>query len=140
MIVVIDTNVFVSACMGSQSAAAVIAACLRGQLQPLMGAALFAEMEDVLGRSALFANCRLTEAERDELLDVYMAHCRWTQVFFGWRPNLRDEGDNHIVELAVAGAAAAIITQNIKDFRQPELTFPSLRVLAPAELLKELAG
>lgn len=105
-----------------------------------MGAALFAEMEDVLGRSALFLNCRLTALERDELLDIYLARCRWTQVFFGWRPNLRDEGDNHIIELAVAGAAAVIVTQNIKDFRQPELTFPDLRVLAPAEVLKELAG
>lgn len=26
----------------------------------------------------------------------------WTRIYFGWRPNLRDEADNHLVELAVA--------------------------------------
>jgi predicted nucleic acid-binding protein len=105
-----------------------------------MGAALFAEMEDVLGRDSLFTKCPLMQPERDELLDIYLACCRWTQVFYGWRPNLRDEGDNHIIELAVAGAAEAIVTQNIKDFRQAELKFPGLRLFTPTELLKELAG
>jgi hypothetical protein len=30
-----------------------------------------------------------------------------------WRPNLRDEGDNHLVELAIAGGAEAIVTYNV---------------------------
>ncbi|WP_345792637.1 hypothetical protein AAG895_14140 [Thauera sp. JM12B12] len=27
---------------------------------------------------------------------------RWVSVYFGWRPNLPDEGDNHLFELALA--------------------------------------
>ncbi len=40
---------------------------------------------------------------------------RWVSVYFGWRPNLPDEGDNHLFELALAGNAAAIITHNVRD-------------------------
>src|SRR6266513_5375089 len=50
----------------------------------------------------LFARCRLSAAEREELFDIYLARCRWTRIYFLWRPNLRDESDNHLVELAVA--------------------------------------
>jgi len=46
---------------------------------------------------------------------------RWIKIFYGWRPNLRDEGDNHFVELAIAGGAEAIVTYNIRDFRLADL-------------------
>lgn len=68
----------------------------------------------------------------------FVATCRWTEVFYGWRPNLQAEGGNHIIELAVAGAAHLVVTQNLTEIRRPELKFPGLRMLAPAELLKEL--
>ena len=45
------------------------------------------------------------------------------------------EGDNHLIELAVAGSASAIVTNNVKDLRSGELLFPSIRVLTPADLL-----
>lgn len=85
-----------------------------------MGAALLAEYEDVLGRSELFARSRLDAAEREELLDIFLARCHWTRVYYRWRPNVPDEGDNHLVELAVAGGAQAIVTpENIlREVRQ----------------------
>ena len=58
-------------------------------------------------------------------------------MYFAWRPNLRDESDNHLVELAVAGGARAIVTKNVRDFGRMELRFPDLRVLTPAGLIKE---
>ena len=67
-----------------------------------------------------------------------MAHCRWTRIYFGWRPNLRDEGDNHLVELAVAGGADCIVSHNQRDLRSNELTFPGLRIVTPAQLLSGL--
>lgn len=42
-----------------------------------------------------------------------------------------------MVELAVAGSAAAIVTKNVRDLRSGELYFPGLRVLQPAEALKD---
>jgi predicted nucleic acid-binding protein len=138
MQIVIDTNVFVGACLGTGASNAVIASCLRGDHLPLMGAALLAEYEDVLGRAELFRGCRLNVDERSELLDIFLASCRWTRIYFGWRPNLPDEGDNHLVELAVAGGASHIITRNLRDLRGMELKFPGLAAVTPEEFLREV--
>jgi putative PIN family toxin of toxin-antitoxin system len=137
--VVIDTNIFLGACLGAGAANRVVAACLSGRCEPLMGAALFAEYEDVLARDELFATSRLNPREREELLDIFMARCNWTRIYFAWRPNLPDEADNHLVELAVAGGARYIVTRNLRDFRRSEFDFPGLAVLSPDDFLKELA-
>jgi uncharacterized protein len=135
MQVVVDTNVFVGACLGKGPSSLVIEACLQGRFVPLLGAALLSEYEDVLGRSALFQSCRLSAREREELLDIFVASCRWTRIYYGWRPNLRDEGDNHLVELAVAGGAEFIVTHNIRHLKTMELKFEGLAIATPAQLL-----
>ena len=135
----LDTNVFVGACMGVGASNRVVAACLEGYVTPLMGTALFAEYEDVLGRQALFAGCRLTLDERGELLDIFFSVCRWTRIYYGWRPNLPDEADNHLIELAIAGGAARVVTRNLRDVARMELRFPSLLVLDPEAFLRELS-
>lgn len=137
MKVILDTNIFLGACLGQGDANQLLMQCLRGHFQPLMGATLLAEYEDVLNREHLFEKSRLDREERDELLDIFLAHCQWVRVYYAWRPNLRDEGDNHLIELAVAGNARYLVTYNLKDFRQAELKFPQLTVCAPNELLEE---
>lgn len=133
--IVVDTNVFVGACLGTGASSRVVEACLARHFQPLMGAALLAEYEDVLARTRLFTRSRLDAVERGELLDIFLATCRWTRIYFGWRPNLRDEGDNHLVELAVAGGASAVVTHNLRDLKNMELKFPGLSVVTPTQLL-----
>ena len=71
-------------------------------------------------------------------MDAYLALCEWTRIYFLWRPNLKDESDNHLVELAVAGDADFIVTRNLRDLRGAELRFRSLQVLSPEDFLKEL--
>jgi predicted nucleic acid-binding protein len=104
----------------------VVETCLCQQLTPL------------LGRVPLFEGCRLNAKERSESLDIFLACCEWVRVYYSWRPHLKDEGDNHLVELAVASAADRIVTRNLRDFRAMELRFPDLRVLSPEDLLKEI--
>ena len=58
-------------------------------------------------------------------------------VYYGWRPNLPDEGDNHLIELALAGGAQAIVTHNLRDLRGGELQLGTLRVMTPAQCLEE---
>jgi putative PIN family toxin of toxin-antitoxin system len=137
MRIVVDTNVFVGACLGAGAANSVIEACLKGPYVPLMGNALFNEYEDALGRGALFKTCRLSQSERNELLDVFLACCEWIRVYYLWRPNLPDEGDNPLVELAVAGGADFIVTRNLRHLRHAQLKFPNLRIVSPQRLLKE---
>ncbi len=138
MKVVIDTNIFLGACLGKGATNLAIAACLRGKCVPLMGAALLAEFEDVLGREALFERSRLEPKERQTLLDVFLSKCEWVRVYYMWRPNLPDEADNHLVELAIAGGADLIVTRNLRDLQRMELRFPQLRVVSPNDFLKEL--
>ncbi|MDD5057479.1 MAG: putative toxin-antitoxin system toxin component, PIN family [Sideroxydans sp.] len=138
MRIVVDTNVLVGACLGTGAASHVIAACLRGQCKPLMGTALLTEYEDVMARSELFGQCRLNLKERNDLLDIFLSTCEWTRVYYIWRPNLPDEADNHLIELAVAGGADLIVTRNLRDVQRGELKFPPLRVISPEDFLKEI--
>ena len=102
----------------------VIRACLEGKWRPLIGQALFTEYEDVLGRTHLFRSCPLSERERQDFFAAFLSVCEWVEIYFSSRPNLPDEGDNHIVELAVAGGAELIVTNNVRDFRRAQLRFP----------------
>lgn len=68
-----------------------------------------------------------------------LARCgRWVTVYYGWRPNLPDEADNHLIELALAGGASWVVTHNTRDLGRGELALGRLRVLTPAQCLKEL--
>ena len=138
MKIVVDTNVFLGACLGTGAANAVVAACLEGRCAPLMGNALFNEYEDVFGRKNLFENCKLSSRERSELLDMFLSCCEWTRIYYMWRPNLPDEADNHLVELGVAGGAEFIVTRNLRHLKGMELRFPQLRIASPETFLKEI--
>lgn len=136
--VVLDTNILVSAMMGTGPAHGALAACLKQQAIPLIGTTLLAEYESLLHRPELEPRYLLSATEREALLDDFLAVCVWQPVYFAWRPNLRDEGDNHLIELALAGGAEAIITANTRDFQGGELRFPRPRVIHPQNWLKEL--
>lgn len=137
MKVILDTNIFLGACIGHGDANRLVMQCLKGQYRPLMGSTLLAEYEDVLNRHHLFSKSRLNEAERDELLDIFLSHCEWTRIYYTWRPNLKDEGDNHLIELAIAGNARYVVTYNLRDFRQTELKFPEIEICTPNTLLEK---
>jgi len=137
--IVVDTNVFAAALTSaSESNREVIRACLTQAAVPLMGMALFHEYESILSRPAIQARCPLSAKQRDELFAAVLACCQWVRIAFLWRPNLPDEADNHVIELAVAGGAAAVVTNNVRDLRQGELVFPDIRILTPARFLKLL--
>jgi hypothetical protein len=64
------------------------------------------------------------------------SHGALVEVYYRWRPNLPDEGDNHVLELAVAAGDAPIVTFNRRDFRRGELRFPIVVVQTPYAWLK----
>ena len=136
---VIDTDVFVAALLSrndSSVAREVVRRCLQGHYQPLFGVALFAEYETLLSRDKLFADCQLSRKEREMVFSALLKQARWIEIYFAWRPNLQDEGDNHLIELAVAGGAQAIVTRNTRDLNNAELIFPDTKVLAPKQCLE----
>jgi uncharacterized protein len=137
--IVVDTNVWAAGGRGSGHANRVLRLCLEGRYIPLMGAALLAEYEGLLGRESIWRKARLTAAEREAFLDIFLSICQWTRIYYAWRPNLGDEADNHLMELAVAGQADYLVTRNVRDLCGWELKFPQISMVTPTQLLKEQA-
>ena len=135
--IVIDTSVLISTLIGSTGASReLIRLCLQGEYQPLMGNNLFLEYESVILREEIITQCTLTKQEILILLDAFMSVCQWIDIYYLWRPNLRDEADNHLIELAIAGNAQIIATKNIKDFLNSDLIFPNLSILKPEQIVR----
>ena len=133
---VIDTNVFVAGLRSEGGASrAGLRRVLAGQFEPLFGNALWFEYQDLLGRPVW--GDATTPDERLAVLAALAKQGRWVTVYYGWRPNLPDEADNHLIELALAGGAAAIVTHNLRDVRRGELRLGNLRVLTPAQCMEE---
>ena len=136
--VVIDTNIFVSALMnGAGAPRAVLRLALKREVLPVIGNALFNEYESLLKRDNLWKDSLLKGSEREQLFDALLSVSAWTPIYYLWRPNLRDESDNHLIELAVAAGAETIITANKRDFAASELLFPQIRIETAGEFLDQ---
>ncbi len=70
-----------------------------GEYQPMMSNALYLEYESVIEREEIIAKCQLDSSKVNELLNGFLSVSSWVYIYYSWRPNLRDEGDNHIIEL-----------------------------------------
>jgi putative PIN family toxin of toxin-antitoxin system len=135
--IVVDTCVIISALIGEKGPSrAVLRHCLNGTYNPLISNALFSEYQDVSNRENIINLCPLTEIDKQQLLNSFYSICHWVSIKYLWRPNIHDEGDNFLIELALAGNATHIVTNNIKDLVNAELKFPNLKVLTPEQLLR----
>lgn len=131
-----DTNVLVGAVMSPIAEnREVLRRCLDQRDVPLMGVALYTEYQSVLARADLFRKSPLNQAERERLFDAFCASAEWVTAYFLWRPNLADEADNHVIELAINGNSPFIVTWNVRHLRGGELSFPQLKVVTPKEYL-----
>lgn len=137
MDIVLDTSVFVSALRSDGGASReIIRRILQGRLRPIFANALWLEYEDLLGRD-IWTDVT-SDAERRAILAALAQSGRWVAIRFGWRPNLPDEKDNHLIELAIAGNATIIVTHNVKDLTRGELMWEHLRIMTPRQLLEHL--
>jgi len=135
--VVIDTNVIVAGLIGGKGPnREILRYCFKGKLQPYIGVALYNEYQDLLSRKNIQALCKQSSVTLAEFLDDFANICMPVDVWFLWRPNLNDEADNHVLELAVAANVSYIVTNNIKDFAQAELKLAGYEVITPPELLR----
>ncbi len=138
MKIVIDTSVWISALITKDSKAReLLRLVFYAKLYPQMSEALFREYEDVMKRKKIQNLTPLSSLEQNELFEAYLSTCKWNEIYYMWRPNLKDENDNFVVELAVASGAEAIITYNIKDFKNAELIF-NHKIISPEDFIKEM--
>ncbi len=136
MKIVIDTSVWISALIKKDSKAReVLRLVLHKKLFPQMSEALFKEYEEVMKRKKIQNLTPLSLTEQNNLFEAYLSTCKWNEIYYLWRPNLKDEDDNFVVELAVASGAEVIITYNVKDFKNTELRFKH-KIVTPEKFIK----
>ena len=136
MNVVIDTNVWISALISKDGVSReVIRWALLDKIAPQISTTLFLEYEDVMKREKIQALCSLPLQEQEELFHAFLSTCKWNEIFYLWRPNLDDEGDDFLIELAVASNSSVIVTDNIKDIECGELKF-DIEVLTPKQFIE----
>ena len=139
MKVVIDTSVWISALITKDSSAReLLRLAFYKKIFPQMSEALFHEFEMVMKREKIQELTPLGITEQTALFNAFLSTCRWNEIYYMWRPNLSDEDDNFIIELAVASGAEAIITYNLKDFTNAELSF-SHTITTPENFIKDFS-
>ncbi|MCK5908897.1 MAG: putative toxin-antitoxin system toxin component, PIN family [Caulobacter sp.] len=136
---VLDTSVLVAA-LRSRSGASngLLRKVAVLELVPLVSPALFLEYEDVLKRPEQRSAHGMSVSDIDGFLAALASASEPVESHFRWRPQLRDPGDEMVLETAVNGRARALVTHNVRDFA-PAKQF-RLAVLTPADCLKELAS
>jgi predicted nucleic acid-binding protein len=135
----LDTNVLVAAFRSKSGASnALIRRALQGDLPLVVHQKLVLEYRDVLSRPDILAQTGLTWAEIELVLAHLVTSAFEVEVRYLWRPNLKDEGDNFIMEIAVVAWPCTIVTHNLKDFVRAELRFPQIALRTPGQILQSL--
>lgn len=113
--IILDTNILYSALRSRNGASFLLLSLLPSEKFSLnVSVPLVLEYEDVLKRSESDLNFDLDEI--DQLLNNLCAMANRHDVFYLWRPLLRDPGDDLILELAVKANCDYIVTYNKEDF------------------------
>ena len=137
MLVTIDTNVLFQALYSRRGASHQIIRLIRtGDITMAISVPVFQEYRDVLSRKDNQRRLGLTEESIDSIMHFIAVTGRPTNISYIWRPNLRDEGDNMVVELARASGSHYLITQNVKDFTlDADMRNDDLHIVTPAEFM-----
>lgn len=116
MRVILDTNILVSALRSNRGASyAIVSQLPSEQFQIALTIPLYLEYQDVLTRPEHMTGA----STREDILNFLRYLCSIAhrqQVFFLWRPWLKDPRDDLVLEAAVASQSRYIVTHNLRDF------------------------
>ncbi len=129
---VVDTNVIVAALRSRRGASFAIVQGLGKAWTPLISVPLILEYEAAGKREA--QRLGIPESTVEAIIRAFCFVGRETDVHFLLRPFLADPGDEFLLELAVAGRAAALVTHNLRHFAGVERF--GIQVLTPREFLR----
>jgi putative PIN family toxin of toxin-antitoxin system len=134
---VLDTSVIVAALRSRTGASfALLQLVGRGDLTMIATPPLFLEYEEVLSRPEQLSATGFSLEDVDAFVRDLAQLIEPAEVYFRWRPQVRDPDDEMVVEAAMNGRANCIVTHNTRDFAGVSERF-SVRVLKPSDLLKE---
>ena len=136
--VVLDTDVVVAAMRSPRGAsAAILRAARQGRATLLANLPLALEYEAVCCRLEHRLAAGLSEREVDVFLTAVVALAEPVTTHFLWRPQLRDPGDEMVLEAAINGRADALVTFNVRDFGTVPAQF-GVKVLLPREAIERI--
>ena len=130
---VIDTNVIVSGLRSRKGASfRMLKLVGKGYFDINLSVPVVLEYEDVLYRQ--LSELAVSKKAVDAVIDFHCAVSRQHQIFYLWRPFLRDPKDDMVLELAVKAECEYIITYNKKNFWNVNQF--NVQVLTPGEFLQ----
>lgn len=136
--IVIDTNVLVSAIYSSRSFSFKLISLIGSDLfETALSVPLFVEHDDVTHR--FLSKTNLTEDALNDILNYIALIAFKQEIYYLWRPFLKDPKDDMVLELAVASQSGVIITFNTKDFTGVHNQF-GIDILTPFEFLEQIGA
>ena len=134
LLVVLDTNVLVSALRSRKGASfKVLSLVDTGSFQISLSVPLVLEYESAAKRLSRVIG--LTHSDIDDVIDYLCSVAKHQNIFYLWRPFLRDPMDDMVLELAVASRSDFIVTHNLRDFTGIEEF--GIQAITPQQFLKE---
>jgi putative PIN family toxin of toxin-antitoxin system len=138
MKIVLDTDVVLAAVLSERGASRqLLLRVVDGALPAVVSVPLILEYEAVLKRPKHLQASGLSIDDADIILDQLAASMQPVDLFFLWRPLLRDAEDDMVLETAVNGGADTIVTFNTGDFGEAPSRF-GITVSRPGDLLRRL--
>jgi len=117
MRLVLDTDVVIAGMRSPTGASAAILQFVRkGRATLVLSVALALEYEAACFQAEHRLVSGLSEEEVEIFLTAVIAMAEPVATHFLWRPQLRDAGDELVLEAAVNGRADALVSFNVRDF------------------------
>ena len=133
--IVIDTNVFVAALLSQYGASFKLLMLVDSKkFEVNLSVPLALEYEDVGNR--LLSQTKLTKSDFEDILDYICTTSNHHEIYFLWRPFLKDPKDDMVLELAVAAGSEYLVTFNEKDFVGAERF--GIKIVKPKDFLKKI--
>ncbi|HXY23057.1 MAG TPA: putative toxin-antitoxin system toxin component, PIN family [Candidatus Acidoferrum sp.] len=133
-----DTDVIVAAMRSpSGASAAILREARQGRVTLLLSVPLAVEYEAICSEAEHRLAAGLSEREVKAFLDALMAMAEPVERHFLWRPQLRDPGDEMVLEAAVNGRADILVTFNVRDFGLVPSRF-GIEVMIPRDAIERI--
>ena len=131
--IVLDTNVLVWALRSRRGASfRLVSSIGEGAFDIVVSVPLVVEYESAAKRHS--RQFGLTHADIDDILDYVCKVALRREIFFLWRPVLRDPKDDMVLELAVESECSYVVTHNVRDFAGSEAL--GVRIVTPRRFLE----
>lgn len=117
----------------SGASAKLILKALGRELDLVANVALFLEYEAVSTRQEHLLAAKVTRAEMERVLDDLARVIHPVERDVSWRPQLTDADDEMVLEAAINGRAAAIVTFELSTFQAAARRF-CISIMTPGQM------